>query len=47
LFDYTRVDSGTVMAEAIASPQYVVTRDGHTIYHGEEGNSMHWGDARA
>jgi len=47
LLDYTRVDAGTLMDEVIASPQYVVQRDGHTTYHGQEGNTLHWGDARA
>ena len=47
LFDYTRVNAGCEFKEVIASPQYVVDRDGHTFYQGEEGTALRWGDARA
>ena len=47
LFDYTRVNAGCEFKEVIASPQYVVDRDGHTFYQGEEGTTLRWGDARA
>jgi mannose-1-phosphate guanylyltransferase len=47
LFDYTRVNAGCEFTDVIASPQYVVDRNGHTFYQGEEGTTLRWGDARA
>lgn len=47
LFDYTRVNAGCEFKDVIASPQYVVDREGHTFYQGEEGTALRWGDARA
>ena len=47
LFDYTRVNAGCEFKDVIASPQYVVDREGHTFYQGEEGTGLRWGDARA
>ena len=47
LFDYTRMDTNSTLWEVIASPQYVVDRHGRTTYQGEEGTTLHWGDARA
>ncbi len=46
LFDYTRVNAESQLKEVIASPQYVVDRDGQTTYQGEEGTPFRWGDAR-
>ncbi|WP_201748227.1 sugar phosphate nucleotidyltransferase [Aquabacterium fontiphilum] len=47
LFDYTRVSEGTTFMEVVASPQYVVDRNGKTTYQGDESTSLRWGDARA
>jgi mannose-1-phosphate guanylyltransferase len=47
LFEYTRLNRGSVFEEVVASPQYCVERTGHTIYMGEENASIRWGDARA
>ncbi len=47
LFDYTRLNADAALTDVIASPQYVVDRNGHTTYQGEEGTSLRWGDARA
>ena len=46
LFDYTRVNAESVLKDVIASPNYVVDRDGHTTYQGEEGAPFRWGDSR-
>lgn len=43
LFDYTRVNAGCEFKDVIASPQYVVDREGHTFYQGEEGTTLRWG----
>jgi len=47
LFDYTRLNAGASFTDVIASPPYVVDRNGHTTYQGEEGTALRWGDARA
>ena len=47
LFEYTRLNEGAVFDEVVASPQYVVDRQGRTTYQGEEYTSLRWGDARA
>ena len=47
LFDYTRLNAGASFTDVIASPLYVVDRQGHTTYQGEEGTALRWGDARA
>jgi mannose-1-phosphate guanylyltransferase len=47
LFDYTRLNADSALTDVIASPQYVVDRDGRTTYQGEEGAGLQWGDARA
>ncbi|WP_294638048.1 NDP-sugar synthase [uncultured Aquabacterium sp.] len=47
LFDYTRLNAGASFTDVIASPQYVVDRNGYTTYQGEEGTALRWGDARA
>jgi len=47
LFEYTRLNEGTVFNEVVASSQYCVDRHGHTTYQGDESTSLRWGDARA
>ncbi len=47
LFEYTRVNQGTVFDEVVASSQYCVDRHGKTTYQGDESTSLRWGDARA
>jgi mannose-1-phosphate guanylyltransferase len=47
LFDYTRLNTGSILTDVIASPHYVVDRHGKTTYQGEEGTTLRWGDARA
>ena len=47
LFEYTRLNQGTVFDEVVASSQYCVDRHGKTTYQGDESTSLRWGDARA
>jgi mannose-1-phosphate guanylyltransferase len=47
LFDYTRLSENAVFEDVIASPLYVVDKNGKTTYQGDETTPLRWGDARA
>lgn len=46
LFDYTRLSENAVFEDVIASPLYVVDKNGKTTYQGDETTPLRWGDGR-
>ena len=47
VFEYTRIGQGMHFSEVILSPYYCVTRDGATVYRGDDNTNLRWSDARA
>ena len=47
LFEYTRIAADMHFSEMIVSPDYCVSRDGDTLYRGDDTAQLRWGDARA
>jgi mannose-1-phosphate guanylyltransferase len=46
LFEYTRIAAGMQFIDMIVSRQYCVDRHGDTLYRGDDGTLLRWGDAR-